>query len=291
MKRLLISAVLLTISLYSFADPQYAGLIRNSGNTKDYPGKSELVLFDSTRVQVMETGLSYVNIHRLVKILNEKGAENNAVIIYGYDPLSAFIEFKGAKIYRHTGEVETLDLSQVKDYPAPARAIYWGAREQMLKVGRLEPGDAIEVSIFRKGFTYALLLDGSDDDKYIPPMKGHFYDIVEFWNSEPVVEKVYQATIPTDKKVQYEVYNGEVRTSVKPDGKNTVYTFTKSDFTEPTSEPNMVAKSDVFPKLLISTSPDWKAKSLWFYGVNEDYGSFESTPEINTKVKEILKGA
>ena len=34
----------------------------------------------------------------------------------------------------------------------------------------------------------------------------------------------------------------------------------------------MVALSDVAPKLLISTSPDWYAKSLWFYGVNEDYG-------------------
>jgi hypothetical protein len=42
----------------------------------------------------------------------------------------------------------------------------------------------------------------------------------------------------------------------------------------------MVAWSDVAPKLLLSTSPDWKAKSLWFYKVNEDYGSFETTPEI-----------
>jgi len=53
----------------------------------------------------------------------------------------------------------------------------------------------------------------------------------------------------------------------------------------------MVALSDVAPKLLLSTSPDWETKSKWFCGVNEDYGSFNSTPDIDKKVKDILKGA
>ncbi|MBC8458838.1 MAG: transglutaminase domain-containing protein [Deltaproteobacteria bacterium] len=53
----------------------------------------------------------------------------------------------------------------------------------------------------------------------------------------------------------------------------------------------MVALSDVAPKLLLSTSPDWYAKSTWFFKVNEDFGSFESTPEIKAKVDEILKQA
>jgi hypothetical protein len=52
----------------------------------------------------------------------------------------------------------------------------------------------------------------------------------------------------------------------------------------------MVATSDVAPKLLLSTSPDWIAKSKWFYGVNEDYGSFEVTPEVQAKVDELLAG-
>ena len=53
----------------------------------------------------------------------------------------------------------------------------------------------------------------------------------------------------------------------------------------------MVDKSDVAPKLLMSTSPDWIAKSLWFNKVNEDFGSFKSTPAIHAKVNEILQGA
>lgn len=273
------------------ANPDIKNLIARAGEAKDYPGKTEIIIFDSTLVDVNATGLSYVNIHKLIKVLTTAGASQNAVIKFGYDPLSAYVDIKAVKIFRKSGEEIVLDMSKVLDYPAPARAIYWGAREKMIEVGRLEPGDAIEVFLFRKGFTYALLQQDNEDDKYIPPMRGHYYDIVEFWSSNPVLEKVYQLALPKDKVLQYEFYHGDIGTSVKPNGGNMVYTFTKKNYTEPAHEPNMVAYSDEFPKLLLSTSPDWNAKSVWFYGVNEDFGSFESTPEIDQKVAEILVGA
>lgn len=273
------------------ADPHTKKLINKSGDASAYPGKSELIIFDSTIVAVQESGLSYVNIHKLTKILTIDGAKKNAVIIFGYDPLSAYVDIKNVRIYHKSGEITELDMTKVMDYPAPARAIYWGAREKMIKVGKLEPGDAIEVFMFRKGFTYALLQEEPDDEKYIPPMRGHYYDIVEFWSKNPVMEKVYQVKLPKDKTLQYEFYNGEIRSSAKPEGNNMIYTFTKTNYSQPEREPRMVASSDEFPKLLLSTSPDWYAKSTWFYGVNEDFGSFESTPEIDAKVAEILEGA
>jgi transglutaminase-like putative cysteine protease len=276
---------------FAGANPQIRALINNSGDAKDYPGKNQISVFDSTIVDVQESGLSYVHIHKLIKIFDSKGAKENAIITFGYDPLSAYVEIQKVNIYRKSGDIEALDISEVMDYPAPARAIYWGAREKMIEVGRLEPGDALEIFLFRKGFTYALLFDGEEDERYIPPMRGHYYDIVEFWSSQPILEKVYQVQLPKDKELQYEFYNGEVRASVIPMGDKRVYTFSKSDFSQPKREPNMVGSSDEFPKLLLSTSPDWEAKSLWFYGVNEDYGSFESTPEIDAKTNEILKDA
>ena len=283
--------LLILLNSFLFASPEIKALISKSGDAKKYPGKSELILFDSTKVSVQESGLSYVNIHKLIKVLNAKGAKENAVIKFGYDPLSAYVEIKKVVIYHKSGNFTELDMSKVLNYPAPARAIYWGAREKMIEVGRLEPGDAVEVFLFRKGFTYALLMDESDDDKYIPPMRGHYYDIVEFWSNNPVLEKIYQVEIPKDKILQFEVYNGEVRTSVVPKDDNIVYTFSKSDYSQPKREPRMVASSDEFTKLLMSTSPDWEAKSKWFYGVNEDFGSFESTPDIDAKVNEILQDA
>lgn len=265
-------------------------LIRTAGGTARYPNADLLTVYDSTLSDVQETGLTYVNRKVLYKVLTPEGAKTLHVVKFDYDPLSAYVEIKSASIYRADGTIEQLPVREVRDYPAPARAIYWGARQIMIEVGKLYPGDALEVHMFRKGFTYALLQQG-DDDNYIPPMKGHFYDIVEFWDDNPILNKTYITHIPNSKQVQYKFYNGNAQIrEYEENGKN-VYSFTMYNQMPMKREPNMVAWSDVAPKLLISTSPDWEAKSLWFYGVNEDFGSFETTPEINTKVNEILKGA
>ena len=137
--------------------------------------------------------MSSRNIHKLYKVLTPEGAKKLNHFKFRYDPLSAYTKIKKVKIYRKDGTVEELDMDKERDYPAPARMIYWGARHKMINVGRLEPGDAIELVMFRKGFTYALLQeDVPSDSRYVPPMKGHFYDIVEFWNDQPIKKKVYK---------------------------------------------------------------------------------------------------
>ncbi len=271
------------------ADP-IRDLLKNSGNASDYKGSNLLVVFDSTRVDVQETGLSYFHMHQLIKVLTPKGASDQRVIKMDYDPLSAALEILMVRIHKTNGDTENLDLADVRDYPAPARAIYWGAREKMIEVGRLEPGDAVEVKAFKKGFTYALLL-ADDEERFIPPMRGHYYDIVPFWSEHPVIEKVYTTHLPADKPLQFQFYHGECEASLRfIDGRH-VYTFAKKNLLPVKREANMADLFDVAPKLLLTTSPDWEAKSRWFYAVNEDYGSFDPTPEAEAFVKELLKNA
>ena len=282
--------IILLFTIYLLPAQTIQEKISKSGTLIEFPNDNVLIVFDSTRVDVQETGLSFYNMHRLYKVLTQHGALDLNVVKIDYDPLSAYVEIKKVVIYRKDGTIENQDIAKTQDYPAPARSIYWGAREKMLGIGRLEPGDALEVYLFRKGFTYALL-QTDDDDKYIPPMKGHFYDIVEFWNSNPVLTKVYQVMVPKNKPLQYEFYNGECTPKLDFKGDRMTYTFIRNNLRPISTEPRQVALSDIAPKLLMSTSPDWKAKSLWFYKVNEDYGSFASTPEIAAKVNEILIGA
>ena len=291
MKRILILLLSFVITATGvFASDPVKAVLAKAGDASTFPGDDQLVVFDSTSVDMQESGLTYVTVHTLTKALTARGAMNLNIVKFGYDPQSAYVEIRKVIIHRNDGTVTEKDLSHILDYPAPARAIYWGAREKMVDIGRLEPGDAVEVVMFRKGFTYALLQQ-DEDEKYIPPMKGHFYDIVEFFGSNPVLEKVYSVKVPATKKLQYQFYNGAVQTSSWIDGDKMMYTFTGRMLMPMKSEPRMVAMSDVAPKLLLSTSPDWFVKSTWFFSVNEDFGSFESTPEIKAKVNQILKGA
>ena len=162
------------------------------------------------------------------------------------------------------------------------------------------PGDIVEYEIAKKGFTYALLASeagggsaasaGEDDSRFIPPMRGQFYDIVPFWCADPTVRKVYRVSFPMEKDVQFQFYQGECTSSMRFEDGRKVYKFAVDDVMPFDREPNMVDLFDAAPKLMMSTTPEWKDKSLWFNKVNEDYGSFEAYAPAQKKVDELIRG-
>lgn len=253
--------------------------------------QNKTTLYDSTYVVMEESGLSHVTNHQRIRANNFAGCSELATLKLDYDPLSAYVEFQQVIVHHTDGTAEDV-LLRVYDYVAPARLIYWGASQKMVQVGHLDPGDEVEYVTYRKGFTYALL--GNDDDRYIPPMRGHFYDIVPFWSNHPVNNKVYTVDVLTEKNLRFALYNckgNEVSIDSTINGDRTVYTFTSKNIMPLKHEPAALADNDMQPKLLLSTSPNWQAKSTWFYGVNEDYGSFVATPEVQGKVNELLANA
>ena len=301
--------VMLAVALLAFAwvaDAQHHAL------PSKYAGSKTLTIFDSTGVYVEESGLSHIPSHRRVRLFSKEGVAQLSTVKMDYDPLSAWCEIRAVLVHRSlTDKTDTLvwpgreGNAPVYDYVAPARLIYWGSSQKMVEVGRLELGDELEVWTYKKGYTYALLADDyslngtfaalpEDDARYVPPMRGHYYDIVPFWSSQPVLSKVYQLNIPDSKNLHYEVYNGKLdisRAAADEEGRS-LYTFASHSEIMPLKrEPRAWADNDIQCKLLLSTSPDWQAKSRWFFGVNEDYGSFVATPAVQRKVNELLEGA
>lgn len=250
-----------------------------------------VTLLDSTAVTVQPNGSGSFAVYRSFRVQTPKGAVNNHVIKYDYDPLTAFARFKQVTLQRANGETVQVDVTKTCDYAAPARAIYWGARQIMIELGSLEPGDTVSYEISKKGFTYALLAGGEDDDtRFIPPMRGQFYDIVPFWVDQPTRRKVYTVSMPMEKELQFQFYNGACASSMRYEDGRKVYTFAKNEVLPFGREPNMVDLFDEAPKLMMSSTPRWEDKSLWFHDLNEAYGSFDALPEAQQKVNELIKG-
>ncbi|MCK9344420.1 MAG: DUF3857 and transglutaminase domain-containing protein, partial [Massilibacteroides sp.] len=277
--------LLFTFSLY------YAALTFAQSPQGDYT-----FLKDSTSVEVTESGSGSFTLYKKIQINTTKGVLANRVLTYNYDPLTASAQFAYATIYKKGGDIINLDVTQTLDYPQPARMIYWNARQIMIEVGRLQPGDILEYQINKKGFTYALLsqtqlkaLD-TDQDRFIPPMQGEFYDIVPFWVNQPTCKKVYRLSVPKTKTIQFKFYNGECTSAMRYENGNKIYTFSKKAISPLKREPNMASLSDVAPKLILSTTKSFYEKSKWFYGVNKDYKSFDPTPAEKKKVAELIKG-
>ncbi len=250
------------------------------------------VILDSTAVKMFTDGSGVFNIYRKVAVNSPEGALSNRVIKFDYDPLTARAAFKYAVIHHKDGSTDSISVARTLDYPAPARLIYWGARQIMLEVGALQQGDILEYEIEKSGFSYALLADGDGSgERFTPPMKGEFYDIVPFWVNEPTDRKVYRLEVPSTREIQFQFYNGTCSSSMRyADDGSKIYTFAVNDAQPFPSERGMSDLYDVAPKLLLSTTRLWKEKSLWFYNINEDFGSFSSTPDAEATVAALLKG-
>jgi hypothetical protein len=281
-------------------DAEIRALIDEAGGAADNGGADLVTVFRRTTVDVEDSGLGHIRDWRLVKCLSESGAAQLARIRLDFDPASNYVEVRGLRVLRKSGEIEELPLDSGVDLPQPQAGIYWGAQMKLVPIPRLGIGDAVEIKTYMKGFLIAYLDEmreaaasgagGADEDesRYIPPMRGHFYDVVYFQEPNPVKLRHYTVRTPRDKPVQFEVYNGEVMAHAAFDDEQLSYSFWKQDLEAFHSEPRAVDFPDVQPKVVLATVPDWPAKSRWFCQVNEP--QFEATDAIKAKVAELTDG-
>jgi transglutaminase-like putative cysteine protease len=257
-----------------------------------YPGAAAVVLFDRREVTVEDSGLSRTVQHTLTKALTPAGARELSAVTLPYDPLSADVEVLRCRVVGAAGAVREIDRATTQDHPDTQWTILWNSRHKLVPVGRLEVGDAVELVTRRVGFTYALLDDETapGEARFVPPMKGHFYDIVPFWSRWPVIEQSYTVAIPAEKNLQYQFFNGGAEVNDRTAAGTRTVSVTMRNFKPAEREPGMVAWSDVAPKLLLTTTADWRAKAVWFHGVQEDARAFEVTPELQHVADEVTRG-
>jgi transglutaminase-like putative cysteine protease len=266
--------------------------LSKTGGSDAFPGAGTVTVFDRREVEVEESGMARTVQHTLAKALTATGAKDLAVAELSYDPLSAAVEVLRCRVLTAAGGVRDVAIAGVQDHPDTQGTILWNARHRLVPVGRLEAGDAVELVSRRVGFTYALL-DGEergDEARFVPPMRGHFYDIVPFYAASPVIEQRYRVTVPAAKNLQYQLFNGGAEVEDRTAGGIRTVTFTLRGFKPQEREEGMVAWSDVAPKLLLTTAPDWQAKAVWFHGVQEDAKAFAVTPELKRVADEVTAG-
>ena len=298
MRHLALSLSMIALAAAAFAgveppdliDPGEAVTRIAEADASPYEDADRLVLFDRTVVDMEETGLSHKYEHRLVKVLDWPGARALRAVRFDYDPATNVIEILGVRIHRADSTFIDVAIDRFADATAPARSIYWGGRMVVLPVPPVEPGDAVEMITYKKGFQIAYLGGDDEDEKYIPPMRGHYYDVVHFQGDLPSLEKRYTVHVPRHKPLQYSIYNEEVMSSLTFGDDSFVYQFWKEKMPALVREPRMEDAPDMVPKVVMATVSTWSEKSQWFYGVNEDRDIFAANPAIEEKVAEITAG-
>ena len=271
-------------------DQELRTLIEAAGDRASNADADLVKVFDRTDIDVEASGLSHIKHHTLTKVLSEEGCRTLGALRFDYDPATNFIEMRKLRIVRAAGEIEELDGNDFVDAVQPAHAIYWGMRMKVFSLPRLEIGDAVEVATYKKGFLIAYLgeIGIDDDERYIPPMRTHYYDMILFEEANPIKEKTYTVHTVKSRPLNFEVYNGECACQVTFDSDRNHYTWSKRDIAAVRPEPRAPDNWDYVTKVVMATVSTWEEKSRWFDGANKD--QFEANDAIRAKVNEIVKG-
>jgi len=272
--------------------PTVFSRIDNAGDSSDFEDADFVIAYDETTNRINDKGVAFTDSYMLYKILYENGCKNKSVLTWHYEPLSSYVDVREVNIIRGDSTIP-VPVGDIIDLPAPQRAIYWGDRIKMLQLPRLHINDGIEVKVFRKGYSYALLDENKsaepDNDKYIPPMPGEYFDIVVFESTVPIIEKKYILKIPASKRIHSEVYNGPLYSNTSYTEDTTIYSWWIKDVPAWDPQPRSPDRTDFLTKVVIATVKSWEAKSRWFFDINES--QFAYNDAIKAKVDEILKKA
>jgi len=279
-------------------DEQIKEMIAGAGEAKDYDEAALVYVLDEADVFVQDSGLATTKACRVIKILTDAGVRSQSVLQWEFDPDTYRVTIKGVRIHRKDGAIEDVDLGSLVTQPARQYMIFWGNKQHVLPVPRLYIGDTLEIRTSKIGFNIAYLTDsgsgsgdsggGADGEELIPPIPGHWHEATLFQTSHPILKKRYSVHMPKDKPVQYEVYNGALKSSLWFDDDYHVYTWEAEDVPAVKHEPRMVALDDCVPKLVMATLESWMDKSRWFYEVNEPQFGWDDA--IEAKVREITAG-
>ncbi len=273
-------------------------LIDAAGEAKDYDNAAVVYLLDEADVYVQDSGLATTESCQLIKILTDAGVRSQSVLREEYDPATNRVTIKRVRIHRKDGAVEDVPTGTIITRPAPQHMIYWGNRQHLLDIPRLAVGDCLEIRISKTGFNIAYLAEGAAgaggrgaagaEETLQPPMPGHWYEVARFQGSSPIVKKRYTVYMPKDKPLQFEVYNGELKTSLWFDHDHHVYSFSAEDIPPVPHEPHALSEDDRILKVVMATVPDWEMKSRWFWEANK--AQFEANDAIRAKVAELTAG-
>ena len=270
--------------------PTVFSRIADAGDADSYDSAAYVIVVDSAVTSITEDGVAKTENYLLRKILTEEGCRQLAVLDWGYEPLSSYVDIREVNLIRDKKSIP-VDIKTIKDLPAPQSMIYWSNRIKVIQLPKLRVGDGIEVKYFRKGYSYALLQDNSEppDSRYIPPMHGEYFDIIVFESTSPIIEKKYVLKMPSEKRIHSQIYNGPMYSSTTYSGDTTIYAWWNKDVSAWEPQNYAPDDTDILTKVVIATVESWEAKSRWFFEINNPQFAF--TPAIKAKVDEIFKKA
>ncbi len=220
---------------------------------KAWRGKGAGLLHHRVAVQVHPNGLTERLDHRIIRVVDDRGAREQAVQSVQFDPAESFVEVRRARVRRADGTIETLGRTRVVSIAQAGYRMFYDQRRMEVVFAGLRPGDTVEVAFLVRDVAARNMFDT------------YFGDLVPIQGLEPRAKVEYLLEAPADKPIYF-----NVPVERKEEGASVRYRFFAADVPGIEPEPNMPGWTDVARYLHASTYASWDDVARWYWDLVRD---------------------
>jgi tetratricopeptide (TPR) repeat protein/transglutaminase-like putative cysteine protease len=251
------------------------GRARSFGAAGRRPGAAALLDLEVT--QVHENGLSETFAQRLVLVLDERGAREQAERLITYTPDTQSVEVRVARVHRADGSVVEAASREDRDLSDPSYGEYYDYRGYVVRMPTLKPGDVVEVQ--------HVLSDVGRRNLF-----ADYFGTVHFFAEE--IPRVHSELVLVTPRARSFYFNtprlAGLKREEKVSGDLRIYRFQADDVPRVELEVGMPGWSEAAPYVHVSTYRTWSELGAWYDGLVRE--QFVLDDEIRAAVRQATRG-
>lgn len=252
--------------------------------TKDmYENANYVIVYQKESVEYEETGKYKSENDVYIKVLDEKGKNDNSTIIYSYDKNYGKSDVTLVEVISENGVTRKINIEANKSEQMATgdtdSNIYDSSEILVsIKIPGLNVGDTVHYI--------------SRDITEKPRVENEFSYFILGEMTQPIINYVVEIKGPESKPIKKnEILNkleGKYSYSEKKEGGKIVYTLKFTDVPQMVSEVNMPSILNVAMRWMVSTADKWEDISKWYFNLCEP--KIVITESIKKKAEELTAG-
>jgi transglutaminase-like putative cysteine protease len=249
-----------------------------------YPNADLVQVDDFTRCEYRPDGTGVMWSDNYTKVLTEKGRRQEQGLSFDFMLPYSKVAVSLLELVKPNGSIVPIDIekqSKVMIDRSQMSANIYDPNSKTLQVGvpGVEIGDVVHVVMQQQVMR-----------RYMPDT---WDDFQVFESTGPIKHAIYEVHAPKDRPLYHTALKDPVEGTVKyekqdRDGR-TVHRWEVRDVPRFYAEPGMPPAYTVVQRLLVSTLPDWKAVSSWYWQLCKPHLEV-TTPEMKAQVGKLTQG-
>jgi tetratricopeptide (TPR) repeat protein len=252
------------------------------------------ILHDLVVHTVHESGLSSRFRQLVIQIHDDEGARAYRSHAIFYEPATQWVDVRAAHVLRHSAEGDQV----LSSYHAGERAlaepqyrIYYSAREVVLTLDTLQPGDVVELR-------YRV-----EDIAQQNQFANYFGDLRGLASPIPTARLDQIFITPASRTLNFHLPTPAPEHETRTEGSDRIDRFTATDVPAIHSEPDMPGYTEVSPYIVASTFSSWDDVGHFWWGLAHEqlvpdadlirtvHTLVDDAPDVRTKVARIYAWA